>query len=88
MSKLKELIKSPHIHVALATAFSIILMAYVSKKILPEPMDSIPIAIPPFLMLLYEVLLGKYKNTKICTPWYWISAILLSTFIIIAIYLF
>jgi predicted histidine transporter YuiF (NhaC family) len=87
MSKFKELIKSPHIHIALATGFSIIIMAYVSKKILPEPMGSIPLAIPPLLMVLYEALLGRYKNSRICTTWYWILAILMSTALIIAIHM-
>ena len=50
MSKFKEIAKSPHIQIALATGFSIIIMAYVSKKILFEPMDTIPLAIPPFFM--------------------------------------
>jgi hypothetical protein len=38
MSKIKELIKSPHIQIALATGFSIIVMAYFSKRVLPKPM--------------------------------------------------
>lgn len=88
MSKLKELIKSPHIHVALATGFSIIIMAYVSKRILQEPIKSEILAIPPILMVIFEALLGKYKNSKICTTWYWIAAILLSTAIIIVVHLF
>ena len=88
MSKLKEFVKSPHIHVALATGLSIIIMAYISKRILPEPIGSIPLAIPPLLMVIYEVLLGKYKNSRICKTWYWVFAILISTAIIIVIYLF
>ena len=36
ISKLKELIKSPHIHIALATGASIIILAYVSKRVLSE----------------------------------------------------
>lgn len=87
MSKFKELINSPLIHIALATGFSIIIMAYVSNKILPEPMGYIPLAIPPSIMLLYEILQGRYKNAKIMTSWYWILAILVSTAIIIAIYM-
>ena len=87
MSKLKELIKSPHIHIALATGCSIIILAYVSKKILAEPIGSIPLSFPPLLMLIYETLLGRYKNSKITTTWYWISAILGSTVLIIAIYM-
>ena len=87
MSKFKELIKSPHVHIALVTGFSIIIMAYVSKKILPEPMGSIPLAIPPFLMLIYESLQGRYKHSRIMITWYWILAILGSTALIIAIYM-
>jgi hypothetical protein len=87
MSKFKKLIKSPHIHIALATGFSIIIMAYVSKKILTEPMGSIPLSIPPLLMLLYESLLGRYKNSRILTTWYWLLAILGSTVLIIMIYM-
>lgn len=87
MSKLKKIVKSPHIQIALATGFSIIIMAYVSKRILPEPMGSIPLAIPPLFMVLYEALIGRYKNSKICATWYWVLAILLSTALIIAIHL-
>jgi Na+-transporting NADH:ubiquinone oxidoreductase subunit NqrB len=86
MSKFKELIKSPHIHIALATGLSIIVMAYVSKKILAEPMGAIPLSIPPFLMLLYESLSGRYKNSRIMTTWYWILAITGSAVLIILIY--
>ena len=83
MSKLKELIKSPYIHVALATGFSIIVMAFVSKRILPEPIEKLPLAIPPFLMVIYGALLGRYKNTRICTTWYWVAAILVATALVI-----
>ncbi|MCB2207431.1 MAG: hypothetical protein KQH67_03975 [Bacteroidetes bacterium] len=87
MSKLKELVKSPHIHIALVTGCCIIILAYVSKRILPEPMSSIALAIPPFFLVLYEALIGKYNKSRICTTWYWILAIFLSTAIIIAIHL-
>ncbi len=87
MSRFKGIFKSPHIQIALVTGFSIILMAYVSGKILPEPMDTIPLAIPPFFMVLYELLIGSFKNSRICKTWYWIVAILLSTSVIILIYL-
>jgi len=83
MAKLKELIKSPHIQIALATGVSIIVMAYVSKRILPKPIGSLPNAIPPLLMVVYEALLGRYKNTRICTTWYWIVAIFITTALVI-----
>jgi len=87
MSKFNELIKSPHIHIALVTGFCIIIMAYVSKKVLPEPMGSIPLAIPPLLMVIYEALSGRYKNSRICTTWYWLVAIFISTALVIVIHM-
>ena len=36
--KLTESLKSGHIHISLATGISIIVMAYASSRILPEPM--------------------------------------------------
>ena len=86
MNKLKELLKSPHIQIALATAVSIIAIAYFSKRVLPEPIDNLPTAIPPFIALIFESVLSKRKGKKIATTWYWIAAILLSTALIIFLY--
>ncbi len=83
MSKFKELIKSPHIQIALATGINIIILAYVSKRVLPQPMSELSLAMPPFLMTIYEVVLRRYKDSKICTPWYWILAIFIATAIVI-----
>jgi hypothetical protein len=58
-------------------------MAYFSKKILPEPIGYIPLAIPPFIATLYEYVLTKYKDSKISTTWYWIVLIFFSTFLVI-----
>jgi hypothetical protein len=81
-------LKSPHVHIALATGISIIVMAYFSKRILPRPIDYLPNAIPPFFMVIYEAVSVRYKKKKICTTWYWIAAIFLSTAIIILAYMF
>lgn len=86
MSRLKELIKSPHIQVALATGISIVVMAYFSKRVLPKPIGYLPTAIPPFLMAVYEALLSRYKNHKLLTTWYWIVAILFTTALIIVLH--
>ena len=83
MSKLKEIIKSPHIHISLATGLSIIVLAYFSKRILPEPIGYLPLAIPPFIATIYESVLGKYKNARICTTWYWVGAIWVATALVI-----
>ena len=86
MKKLRDFFKSPHIQIALATAVSIIAIAYFSKRILPKPIDNLVTAIPPFIALIFEAVLNKYKNKKIATTWYWVVAILLSTVLIILIY--
>ncbi len=88
MSKFRELIKSPRIQVELATGFSIIVMASVSRWVLPEPIGYLPLAIPPFLMVIYEAVVARHKNSRVCTAWYWISAILIATLIVIASHLF
>lgn len=88
MQKLKELLKSPHIQISLATGVSIIALAYFSKKILPEPIGYLPLAIPPFIATIYEAVAAKHKNKKITTTWYWVAAILLATALVIVIYSF
>ncbi len=88
MKKLKELIKSPHIQIALATGVSIIVMAYVSKRMLSEPIGYISLAIPPFLATIYEAVLNRYKDSRICTTWYWIVAIFIATAVVIVFHMF
>jgi hypothetical protein len=88
MTKLKDLFKSPHVQISLATGISIVVMAYFSKRILPKPIGYLPTAIPPFFMVVYESVREKYKNHRICTTWYWIVAIFLSMTIIILLYWF
>jgi hypothetical protein len=88
MTKLKERLKSPHIQIALATGVSILVLAYASKRILPEPIGYLPLAIPPFLATIYESILSRYKNSKICTTWYWIVAIFVATAIVIGFHMF
>lgn len=83
MSKLKDLIKSPHIQIALATGICIIVIAYFSKRVLTDPIGNLPTALPPFLMVIFESVHGRYKNRKILTTWYWIVAIFLTTALII-----
>lgn len=85
MKKLKELFKSPHIQIALATGISIIVMAYFSKHVLPKPIGYLPTAIPPFLMVIYEAVVTKYKNSKLTTTWYWVTAIFVSTAFVIVL---
>ena len=89
LTKIKKELKEPHIPLALATGACIIIMAYFSKKILPKPIDYIPLAIIPFFMMSFEALYNsKYKDHWICKIWIWVVLIFASTAIIILIYLF
>jgi len=83
MSKVKELLKSPHIQIALATGLSIIVMAYFSKHVLAEPIKYLPLAIPPFVSVIFEAVYSKNKDSKIATTWYWIVAIFVATALVI-----
>lgn len=85
MSKISELIKSPHVHLAFVTGCSIIVLAYFSKRVLPDPIPYLQLAIPPFVMTIWEALLGKHKEKKFMTSWYWMMAIILLTTTVILI---
>jgi len=88
IKKLKEFFKSPHIQIALATGVSIVVMAYFSKRVLPEPIGYLPMAIPPFIALVYENVLNKHKKKKVATAWYWVIAIFAATVMIIVLHSF
>jgi predicted histidine transporter YuiF (NhaC family) len=83
MSKIKEYLNNPHIQIALATGLSIIVMAYFSKRVLPQPIGYLPLAIPPFIASIAEVLINKYKDHQSILTKIGIAAILLSTVLVI-----
>jgi len=87
MGKLKELLKSGHIHVALALGISIIVLSYVSKRILPEPMEPLYLSITSLIMVAYEAALGTKKNHPLTKSIYWVLAIVTATAIIIILHL-
>jgi hypothetical protein len=87
MTGLRELIRSGHIHVSLALGVSIILLAYVSKHLLDTPIKSLYLAVPSFIMLGYETLIGTKKYPRLTKSVYWVVAILLVTTIIIIAHL-
>jgi hypothetical protein len=86
VDKIKEDLKEPHIPLAIITGACIIVMAYFSKKILSKPIDYLPLAIPPFLMTIYEAAYKKYKRHWFCKSWIWMLAIIISTVIVILCY--
>jgi hypothetical protein len=88
VSKLTKHFKSPHIHISLATGFSILAMACASKWLLSEPIGYLELAAPPFLATIYESVLSRYEGRRICTSWYWVVAILVSTALVIILHAF
>ena len=87
MQKLKNFFGSHHIQISLAVGVGILTLAWFSKKVLPEPLSYLENAFPPFWAVIYEALYPRYKDKRICTTWYWVAAILLSTLIIILIHM-
>lgn len=87
ISKLGDFFRSPHIQLALATGVSIIALAYVSKRVLPEPMNPLALAFPPFLAVLAEGLVSKYGDSWYGASWTWVLAILSSTVLVIGCHL-
>ena len=83
MLKVKEFFQSPHIQIALAVGFSIIVMSYYSKRVLPKPIGYLSLSFPPFIAVIFESLLGKYKESKYLKAWYWVLAIILSSVLVI-----
>ncbi|MCP4583910.1 MAG: hypothetical protein GY839_20045 [candidate division Zixibacteria bacterium] len=68
MSKLKELIRSGHIHVALALGISIIVLALFSKRVLAEPLSYLELSICGLLMLGYETVVQSKKTPRPGSP--------------------
>jgi hypothetical protein len=84
MSKLRAFFGNDHIGIAIATGISIIVLAYVSKRVLPQPLSYLQLAAPPFLMTVYEAVIAKKKDAWYCRTAYWIVAIFVATILIIA----
>ena len=86
MSTFKELIKSGHIHVALALGISIIVLAYVSKRVLPVPIRPLYLSVTSLIMAAYEAAANLKKYERFAKSIYWVIAILLATVVIILIH--
>ena len=79
MAQFKELIRSPHIHLAIATGFSIIVMAWFSKHVFTQPIGFLGTVIPPFLMTVYEIVRHSYPESRINVSWIWVVGIFVMT---------
>jgi hypothetical protein len=87
MSKIADFFRSHHIQLALATGASIIVLAYVSKRMLSEPMHSLALAFPPSLAVIGEGFIAKCEESWYGQAWVWVSAILLATMVVIGLHL-
>lgn len=65
--------------VALATGISIVAMAFVSKRVLAEPIRPMYFAVPPLLMSAYEYLAHRQKGRFLSSSAFWAVTILVVT---------
>jgi hypothetical protein len=68
--------------VALATGFSIVALAFFSKRVLAEPMRPVFFAIPPLLMSAYEYLAHRQQGRLLSSSAFWVATILVVTTLI------
>ena len=82
---MKKIKLSSTTQIALAAGVSILALAYLSKRVLPEPLSYLELAIPPFLATIYEAATKKKKAAWYARPLYGILAILLATVLVIGL---
>jgi len=85
MNNVKKFKVNPKIQIALATGISIIALAYFSKRVLPEPLSYLELAIPPFLAMIYETATINNKAAWYGRPFVGVLAILLATVLVIGL---
>lgn len=83
MEKIKEYLAHPIIQIALAAGASIIVLAYVSKRVLPQPLSTLELALPPFVATLFEAVAETRKGAWYTRPIFGIVAIALATVLVI-----
>ena len=86
MRKIKKISINPQIQIALATGASIIVLAFFSKRVLPEPLSYLELALPPFIAVFFATPAAKKKKAVwYGRPLYGILAILLTTVLVIGL---
>jgi len=86
MSGFKKISINPQIQIALAAGTSIIVLAYFSKRVLPEPLSYLELALPPFIALFFATPSTKKKKAVWQgRPLYGVLAILLATVLVIGL---
>jgi hypothetical protein len=83
VAKVGKLLGSGHVQIAAATGLCIVVMAYVSKRIMHEAIPDLYLAVPPLLMTLYEGFQKKGRGAVPGRVRYWVAAIFLVTICIL-----
>jgi len=87
MDKRKIFFGSDYIQLAIVEGVSIISMACASKWLTQRPIGYLALAVPPYLAVLYGAVKKKDQDSRICNPWYWTVAILISTVVVIGLHM-
>jgi hypothetical protein len=85
IGKIGEYLAHPIIQIALAAGASIIILAFVSKRVLPEPLGTLELALPPFVATLFEAIAETRKGAWYTRPIVGIVAVALATILVIAL---
>jgi D-alanyl-D-alanine carboxypeptidase len=83
IGNIKEFFRSKHIQLALVSGLSIIALAYVSKRVLAEPMGKLSTSFPALIMALAEWIMGMKKRKWYANKNLWIAAVAVSTVMVI-----
>jgi hypothetical protein len=81
--KVREFFAHPIIQMALAAGASILTLAYFSKRVLPEPLSNLELALPPFLATVFEGLAHRHRGAWYARPSMGIAVVVISTLLII-----
>ncbi len=84
---IKEFFQSKYIQLALVSGASIIALAWVSKRVLPEPMRKLYMSIPAMMVAMGGGLMGMKKKSWFTNINYWMIAIATVTILIIVLHL-
>ncbi|MDH3892435.1 MAG: Rab GDP-dissociation inhibitor [candidate division Zixibacteria bacterium] len=87
MSKIKALLESDEIKIALGLGFCIILLAFAAKRILHVEIRYLYNAVPGLTALLWETLRQSKKvDPRYLRPLYWNAAMIISTLVVILLH--
>ena len=86
MKKIKEFFAHPLIQVALCLGFTIILLAYISKRVLHTEFTNRAHAIPGFIAIGFEYFRQSKKLNKYARVLYWNIGMIASALAVIAYY--